>query len=73
MAATHLLAPVLLYWLLPVTLPMLAAPVLIWWTSRTAGAGVFPVPEDAALPPVLTRHDAVLAAWAAPESEVEVA
>lgn len=73
MAATHLLAPVLLYWLLPVTLPMLAAPLLIWWTSRPAGPSAFPVPEDADMPPVLTRHDAVLAAWAAPESEVQVA
>jgi hypothetical protein len=31
------------------------------------------VPEDGAVPPVLARHDAVLAAWAAPESEVQVA
>lgn len=73
MAATHLMAPVLLYWLLPVTLPMLAAPLLIWWTSRPAAPEAFPVPEDGARPPVLSRHDAILTAWAAPESEAEVA
>ena len=74
MAATHLMAPVLMIWLLPVTLPMLVAPVLIWWTSHPAGPAAFPVPEDGAMPPVLTRHDAVLAAWSAPpESGVQVA
>ncbi len=63
MAATQLMAPVLMLWLLPVTLPMLAAPLLIWWTSKPAGPGAFPVPEDAALPDVVARHDTVLAEW----------
>ena len=62
--ATHLLAPVLTLWLLPVALPMVAAPLLIWWTSRTAGPHAFPVPEDTTIPPIITRHNAVLAAWA---------
>ena len=61
--ATHFMAPVLTLWLLPVALPMLIAPVLIWWTSRTAGPNAFPVPEDTTIPPILTRHNAVLAAW----------
>ena len=71
MAATYFLAPALLFWLLPVTLPMLAAPLLVCWTSRTARAGIFTVPEDGAMPQVLARHDAVLAAWAKPEAGVQ--
>ena len=57
------MAPVLTLWLLPVGLPMVAAPLLIWWTSRTAGPQAFPVPEDTTIPPILTRHNAVLTAW----------
>ena len=60
---TQLLAPALTLWLLPVALPMLFAPVLIWWTSRPAAQGRFPVPEDAALPEIIRRHDAILAEW----------
>jgi membrane glycosyltransferase len=73
MAATWALAPVLLLWLMPVTLPMLLAPVLIWWTSRPASPQAFEVPEDSAMPAVLSRHDAVLAAWSRVESEAQVA
>ncbi len=73
MAATWILAPVLLFWLMPVTLPMLAAPVLIAWTSRRGRDVAFRVPEEAEVPAILSRHDAVLAAWSAPESEVKVA
>jgi membrane glycosyltransferase len=73
MAATWFLAPVLLLWLMPVTLPMLLAPVLIWWTSRPAAPQAFEVPEDAARPAVLSRHDAVLAAWARVDDEAKVA
>ena len=62
--ATHVLAPVLTLWLLPVALPMVAAPLLIWWTSRSVGQAAFPVPEDSTIPPILSRHNAVLAAWA---------
>lgn len=73
MAATYFLAPVLLFWLLPVTLPMLIAPVLIAWTSRRARPRSFAVPEDASYPAILRRHDAVLAEWAGAESEAKVA
>ncbi|MDZ4310885.1 MAG: glucans biosynthesis glucosyltransferase MdoH [Cypionkella sp.] len=64
MIAIHLMAPVLTLWLMPVALPMMIAPLLIWWTSRNASPHAFPVPEDTKIPPILARHDAVLAAWA---------
>ncbi|TDL81485.1 glucans biosynthesis glucosyltransferase MdoH [Palleronia sediminis] len=56
-------APDLLLWLLPVALPMIAAPVLIAATSRPWGRGLFVVPEEIATPPVVAayreaRHDA---------------
>ena len=56
--------PALLPWLLPVLGPMILSPVLIAWTSRSAaGSAVFGMPEERALPPILARHDAILARW----------
>ena len=63
LVAAHVLAPTLTLWLLPVALPMLLAPILIWWTSRPAAAGRFTVPEDRMLPEIVARHDAVLTEW----------
>ncbi|MDQ2067826.1 glucans biosynthesis glucosyltransferase MdoH [Xinfangfangia sp. CPCC 101601] len=74
MAATYVLAPVLLLWLMPVTLPMLIAPVLIAWTSRPGREQGFLVPEDADYPAILERHDEILREWGrAFESETKVA
>ena len=64
LVTAHLMAPVLTPWLLPVALPMIAAPLLISWTSRRAPAAMFRVPEDGTSPPVRRRHDGVLAEWA---------
>ena len=64
LAATQALAPVLTLWLLPVTLPMLAAPLLVWWTSHPGRAGLFAVPEEQARPDILHRHDRILELWA---------
>jgi membrane glycosyltransferase len=63
LGVTQALAPVLTLWLLPVALPMALAPVLIWWTSRPAAPGLFPIPSDRVLPPVMARHAAILASW----------
>ncbi len=63
-ATTQFLAPVLTLWLLPVTLPMMAAPLLIWWTSRPASSRSFVVPADHTLPPVMARNEAILTSWA---------
>ncbi len=71
-ALANVLAPDLTLWLLPVALPMVLAPALIWWTSRPAATGRFLTPEQASLPPVVSRHHAVLADWAKPTKEVKV-
>ncbi len=62
-AITQVYAPVLTVWLLPVALPMIAAPLVIWWTSRTASPGQFQVPTDQSTPPIVAWHDAILARW----------
>ncbi|SEN95025.1 membrane glycosyltransferase [Pseudorhodobacter antarcticus] len=65
-AVTQTLAPVLTLWLMPVALPMILAPLLIWWTARPAAATRFSVPQDSTPPPILARHAAILAAWTTP-------
>jgi membrane glycosyltransferase len=73
MAAVQSLAPDLALWLLPVALPMVLAPILIWWTSATARDGSFSVPADRIKPAVVVRHDAILAQWTSPVAELKFA
>lgn len=72
-AITQMLAPVLTLWLLPVALPMIMAPLIIWWTARPARAGRFTVPEDRAIPPIIARHNAIFAEWSSLTAEPKVA
>ncbi len=60
---TWYLAPGLLLWLLPVALPMMAAPYIIHRTSLPLRSGLYRVPQDYAGAPVVARHDAILARW----------
>ncbi|WP_088624700.1 glucans biosynthesis glucosyltransferase MdoH [Oceanicola sp. 22II-s10i] len=68
LAAVWHFAPDLVLWLLPVGLPMLAAPVLIAVTSRPYEGGLFAVPDRADPPAVFTAYLAVLDGWAASAS-----
>ena len=54
-------APDLVVWLLPVTLPMIAAPLLITVTSWPILGGVFGVPQESSLPPVVAAYRRQLA------------
>jgi membrane glycosyltransferase len=63
LAAAWTLAPELILWLLPVALPMMAAPLLIAWTSRPGVPGLLRTGTEAATPPVVAAHDRVLAEW----------
>ena len=49
-------APDLIFWLLPVTIPMLLAPLLITVTSWPLAAGVFGVPQEEVVPPVVADY-----------------
>lgn len=60
-----LMGPVLLLWLLPVWLPLVAAPAVVRWTAAPSGAAVLRTPAEIAPPAVLTRHAAILARWTA--------
>ncbi|MBM9592985.1 glucans biosynthesis glucosyltransferase MdoH [Roseitranquillus sediminis] len=59
-------APELLPWLLPVALPMVAAPLLVAGTSHAAGHGLFRTPEELTPSPVVARARQVLNDWQAP-------
>ncbi len=63
--AAWALAPDLVGWLLPVALPMMAAPVLIAWTSRPGAAGLLRTGTETVAPPVVAAHDRILAEWQA--------
>ncbi|MDO6509312.1 glucans biosynthesis glucosyltransferase MdoH [Celeribacter halophilus] len=63
LAAVEWMAPNLTIWLLPVALPMLAAPVLIAWTSRPLTHAVFTVPQATTLSPVVTSYRAIADSW----------
>lgn len=56
-------APDLTLWLLPVCLPMLAAPLLIAGSSRPLTHWLFRVPQETAPAPVILRYNAVHARW----------
>ncbi|MDE3237507.1 MAG: glucans biosynthesis glucosyltransferase MdoH [Paracoccaceae bacterium] len=65
LAAAQALAPDLVLWLLPVALPMMAAPWLIAWTSRPARSGLLRTCTDRHVPAVVAAHDRILADWEA--------
>jgi len=50
--------------LLPVLLPMLFAPVLVFWTSKPGRSRVIhATPEEAVRPEILSLHDEILSRW----------
>ncbi len=71
LGATWTFAPGLLLWLLPVGLPMIGAPLILWWSSHPSSGRLMSVPAEYQIPPVVARHDAVLARWSAPEAAPE--
>ncbi len=60
---TWAFAPGLLLWLLPVGLPMVFAPLILWWTSKPSRSRLMGVPAEYVTPPVVALHDALLARW----------
>ncbi|NCU19930.1 glucans biosynthesis glucosyltransferase MdoH [Candidatus Falkowbacteria bacterium] len=62
-AVTWFLAPDLVFWLMPVVLPMILAPAVIWWTARPSRSRLFLTPTESSAAPVVVRHDAIRAKW----------
>jgi membrane glycosyltransferase len=54
--AVYLLVPNLIYWLLPVTLPMSIAPLLIAVTSHPSNGRVFATPQERVTPAVIAAY-----------------
>jgi len=63
LGATWLLAPTLLVWLLPVTLPMIAAPLLISWSSKPLGPQHFTTPAEREVPAVVAAYRDIHTRW----------
>ncbi|MDD8022873.1 MAG: glucans biosynthesis glucosyltransferase MdoH [Paracoccaceae bacterium] len=65
LAATWIFAPGLFLWLLPVGVPMIFAPVLLWWSSHPSTGRLMGVPTEYAPPPIMVLHDQIFARWTA--------
>ncbi|WP_128254100.1 glucans biosynthesis glucosyltransferase MdoH [Falsirhodobacter deserti] len=68
LATTWFLAPGLVPWLLPIAVPMIVAPFIVSWTSKSSRTNLFITPMDLNPAPVMQRQDRILAAWQGPVS-----
>ena len=59
----YMLTPSILYWLLPVALPITFAPIILWWSARVGASTCFTVPADRIKPQVVELHDALIEKW----------
>ena len=60
---THVFASDLLMWVLPIGIPLLLAPLVIWLSSHPSDGPVFLTPEEAALPQVVADHQRIMGKW----------
>ena len=63
LGAVVLWAPELTPWALPVTVPMIAAPAVVAWTSRPVGRALFHIRDEREPSRVLREAEAVLRGW----------
>ncbi|SNY90839.1 membrane glycosyltransferase [Cohaesibacter sp. ES.047] len=56
-------APDLLFWLMPVALPLALAPLILWWSSRSDDGTLLTVPGETKTPAIVLLHDAILESW----------
>ncbi|MFN5825804.1 MAG: glucan biosynthesis glucosyltransferase H, partial [Rhodobacterales bacterium] len=63
LTASSVLAPGLVPWLLPVSLPMILAPFLISWFSQDSRSSLMAVPSELTPAPVIRHHQQILRAW----------
>jgi membrane glycosyltransferase len=60
---THVFASDLMLWVLPIGIPLLLAPLVIWLSSHPSDGPVFLTPEEAALPQVVADHQRIMGKW----------
>ncbi|MEO6301345.1 MAG: glucans biosynthesis glucosyltransferase MdoH [Paracoccaceae bacterium] len=63
LALTHFFAPHLLMWLLPVTGPMVLAPLIIAWCSRPGNERLFSTPLTLTSSTLIKEHHRILSRW----------
>ncbi len=63
MAVTFYLSSEVFPWLLPIGLPMMAAPLLIWWTSQPSKGALMLAPSEIVLPEIVRRHEQIFDRW----------
>ena len=61
---TYKFAVNLMLWVLPIGVPLLLAPLVIWFTSQPSSPPVFLTPEETALPKVIADYRKIMARWA---------
>ncbi|TCO71226.1 glucans biosynthesis glucosyltransferase MdoH [Rhodovulum euryhalinum] len=69
LAVVRMIAPELTVWLLPICLPMMAAPLLIWATSHPLAQTLFTVPEETDPSPVIRAFHRWHARWTTSSTE----
>lgn len=67
---THLLAPHLLLWILPVAGPMMLAPLIIAWSSGAGNPATFATPLTLAPTALMIEHRRLLSRWQGEEAIV---
>ena len=70
LVTTHLLAPHLLLWILPVAGPMMLAPVIIAWSSRAGNAATFATPLTLTPSALMLEHRRILGRWQGETSDL---
>jgi membrane glycosyltransferase len=61
--AVYYFSPSLIWWLSPVGIPLVLAPLVIWKTGQSFQSSTFHVPTEAELPSVVARHKRILSSW----------
>nr|AIA91341.1 CAZy families GT2 protein [uncultured Hirschia sp.] len=78
LAGAWTLAPDLFWWLTPIAVPQILAPLLISFSSSpesgriAARCGLFRTVEETTRPPVMIERDRIIARWLEPDASVFV-
>lgn len=56
-------APAMMIWLVPVAVPMLAAPAIIWATARPMGGPIYLSGQELKPDPIVAERERILALW----------
>ncbi|SLN25464.1 Glucans biosynthesis glucosyltransferase H [Aquimixticola soesokkakensis] len=60
---TQTFGPDLLLWVLPIGIPLVIAPLVVWLSSQRSTPPVFLTPEERHLPQVIQDHERILSDW----------